>query len=101
MVHLSHTKFMTWKRWVVESLTKRFVILNKNHIVSNAFAGGMDPVKGTFLWNYTVRGCEEDKFEELHKSQLGVFGNTRVTWFAAQWWPKIPARGPGSGWIMP
>jgi hypothetical protein len=57
-----------WKRWAVESMEKRTVALSDNDIVTNIFPGGMDLVEGTFVWNYTIRECEEEL--EVHWESL-------------------------------
>jgi hypothetical protein len=32
----------------------------------------MHATEGAFVWNYTVRGCDEEELEELYQGPLGI-----------------------------
>ncbi len=61
-----------WRRQATESLIKRTGELGANNVLPNFVAGRMDALEGTFVWNYTVRGCLEEELEEWKSSRLRV-----------------------------
>jgi len=58
-----------WRRQATESLIKRTGALGANNVLPNFVAGRMDALEGTFVWNYTVRGCLEEELEELYNGR--------------------------------
>jgi hypothetical protein len=39
----------------------------------------MDATEGTYVWNYTLRNCPEEEWEELYKGKLGILEGRVVT----------------------
>ncbi len=39
----------------------------------------MDATEGTYAWNYTLRNCPEEEWEELYKGKLGILEDKVVT----------------------
>ncbi len=66
-VQLTMRRIADWKRMAIESITKK-----SNDIIPNYVAGGMDATEGTYVWNYTLRNCPEEEWEELYKGKLGI-----------------------------
>ena len=62
-----------WRHQATESLIKRTGSLGANNLLPNFVAGRMDALEGTFVWNYTVRGCLEEELEELYNGRMEVF----------------------------
>jgi hypothetical protein len=39
----------------------------------------MDATEGTYVWNYTLRNCPEEEWEELYKGKIGILKDEVVT----------------------
>ena len=39
----------------------------------------MDATEGAYVWNYTLRNCPEEEWEELYKGKLGILDDGVVT----------------------
>ena len=50
-----------------------------NDIIPNYIAGGMDAAEGAYVWNYTLRNCPEEEWEELYKGKLGILEDKVIT----------------------
>jgi hypothetical protein len=68
-----------WKRMATESITKKIIVKGSNDIIPNYVAGGMDATEGTYVWNYTLRNCPEEEWEELYKGKLGILEDKVIT----------------------
>jgi hypothetical protein len=72
------------KRMATESITKKIIVKGSNDIIPNYVAGVMDAMEGTYSWNYTLRNCPEEEWEELYKGKLGILEDenrrTPVLW---------------------
>jgi hypothetical protein len=55
-----------------ESITKKTIVKGSNDIIPNYVAREMDATEGTYAWNYTLRNCPEEEWEELYKGKLGI-----------------------------
>jgi hypothetical protein len=62
-----------------ESITKKTIVKGTNDIIPNYVAGGMDATEGTYAWNYTLRNCPEEEWEELYKGKLGILEDKVIT----------------------
>ncbi len=69
---------MVWERKATESLFKKTITMGANDILPNFVAGGMDAIEGTYVWNYSVRSCQEEELEELYNGRMGVFKSGTV-----------------------
>ncbi len=69
---------MVWERKATESLIKKTITMGENDILPNFVAGGTDAKEGTYVWNYTVRSCQEEELEELYNGRMGVFKSGSV-----------------------
>jgi hypothetical protein len=78
-VRLTVRKIAVWKRTATESITKKIIVKGSNDIIPNYVAGGMDATEGTYVWNYTLRNCPEEEWEELYKGKLGILEGGAVT----------------------
>jgi hypothetical protein len=78
-VQLTVRRIAVWKRMATESITKKTIVKGSNDIIPNYVAGGMDATKGTYAWNYTLRNCPEEEWEELYKGKLGILEDGVVT----------------------
>ncbi len=78
-VRLTVRRIAVWKRAATESITKKIIMKGSNDIIPNYVAGGMDATEGTYVWNYTLRNCPEEEWEELYKGKLGVLEGGVVT----------------------
>ncbi len=78
-VRLTMRKIAVWKRTATESITKKIIVKGSNDIIPNYVAGGMDATEGTYVWNYTLRNCPEEEWEELYKGKLGILEDGVVT----------------------
>jgi hypothetical protein len=78
-IQLTVRKIAVWKRMATESITKKTIVKGSNDIVPNYVAGGMDATEGTYVWNYTLRNCPEEEWEELYKGKLGILEDGVVT----------------------
>jgi hypothetical protein len=78
-IQLTMRKIAVWKRMATESITKKIIVKGSNDIIPNYVAGGMDATEGTYAWNYTLRNCPEEKWEELYKGKLGILEEKVVT----------------------
>jgi hypothetical protein len=65
-VQLTMRRIAVWKRVATESITKKIIVKGINDIIPNYVAGGMDATEGTYIWNYTLRNCPEEEWEELY-----------------------------------
>ncbi len=72
-------RIAVWKRMATESITKKTIVKGSNDIIPNYVAGGMDAREGTYVWNYTLRNCPEEEWEELYKEKLGILEGGVVT----------------------
>jgi hypothetical protein len=54
-------------------------VKGSNDIILNHIAGGMDATEGAYVWNYTLRNCPEEEWEELYKGKLGILDDGVVT----------------------
>jgi hypothetical protein len=72
-------RIAVWKRMAVESITKKTIVKGSNDIIPNYIAGGMDATEGTYVWNYTLRNCPEEEWEELYKGKLGILEDKVIT----------------------
>ncbi len=72
-------RIAVWKRMATESITKKTIVMGSNDIIPNYVAGGMDATEGTYVWNYTLRNCPEEEWEELYKGKLGILEDGVVT----------------------
>ncbi len=72
-------KIAVWKRTAIESIMKKIIVKGNNDIIPNYIAGGMDAAEGTYVWNYTLRNCPEEEWEELYKGKLGILEGGVVT----------------------
>jgi hypothetical protein len=72
-------KIAVWKRMATESITKKIIVKGRNDIIPNYVAGGMDATEGTYVWNYTLRNCPEEEWEELYKGKLGILEDKVIT----------------------
>jgi hypothetical protein len=78
-VQLTVRRIAVWKRMATESITKKIIVKGSNDIIPNYVAGGMDATEGTYVWNYTLRNCPEEEWEELYKGILGILEDGVVT----------------------
>jgi hypothetical protein len=78
-VQLTVRRIVVWKRMATESITKKTIVKGSNDIIPNYVAGGMDATEGTYVWNYTLRNCPEEEWEELYKGKLGILEDGVVT----------------------
>jgi hypothetical protein len=78
-IRLTVRKIAVWKRAATESITKKTIVKGSNDIIPNYIAGGMDATEGTYVWNYTLRNCPEEEWEELYKGKLGILEGGVVT----------------------
>ena len=78
-VQLIMRRIAVWKRMATESITKKIIVKGSNDIIPNYVAGGMDATEGTYAWNYTLRNCPEEEWEELYKGKLGILEDKVVT----------------------
>ncbi len=78
-VQLTMRRIAVWKRMVTESITKKIIVKGSNDIIPNNVAGGMDATEGTYVWNYTLRNCPEEEWEELYKGKLGILEDKVIT----------------------
>ena len=78
-VQLTMRKIAVWKRIATESITKKIIVKGSNDIIPNYVAGGMDATEGTYVWNYTLRNCPEEEWEELYKGKLGFLEDEVIT----------------------
>jgi hypothetical protein len=78
-VQLTMRRIAIWKRMATESITKKIIVKGSNDIIPNYVAGGMDAAEGTYVWNYTLRNCPEEEWEELYKVKLGVLEDKVIT----------------------
>jgi hypothetical protein len=72
-------KIAVWERAATESITKKTIVKGSNDIIPNYIEGGMDAMEGAYVWNYTLRNCPEEEWEELYKGKLGIFDDDVVT----------------------
>jgi hypothetical protein len=75
---LTVRRIIVWERKATESLIKKTITMGANDVLPNFVRGGMDAAKGTYIWNYTVRSCQEEELEELYNGRLGVFKSGSV-----------------------
>jgi hypothetical protein len=78
-IQLTVRRIAVWKRMATESITKKTIVKGSNDIIPNYVAGGMDATEGTYVWNYTLRNCPEEEWEELYKGKLGILEDGVVT----------------------
>ncbi len=78
-IQLTVRKIAVWKRMTTESITKKTIVKGSNDIIPSYVAGGMDATEGTYVWNYTLRNCPEEDWEELYKGKLGILEDGVVT----------------------
>jgi hypothetical protein len=78
-VRLTVRKIAVWERAATESITKKTIAKGSNDIIPNYIAGGMDAIEGAYVWNYTLRNCPEEEWEELYKGKLGILDDGGVT----------------------
>ncbi len=78
-VWLTVRKIAVWKREATESITKKTIVKGSNDVIPNYVAGGMDATEGAYMWNYTLRHCPEEEWEELYKGKLGILEDGVVT----------------------
>jgi hypothetical protein len=78
-IQLTVRRIAVWKRMATESITKKTIMIGSNDIIPNYVAGGMDATEGTYVWNYTLRNCPEEEWEELYKGKLGILEDGVVT----------------------
>jgi hypothetical protein len=78
-VQLTMRRITVWKRTATESITKKIIVKGSNDIIPNYVAGGMDAIEGIYVWNYTLRNCPEEEWEELYKGKLGVLEDKVIT----------------------
>ncbi len=78
-IQLTVRKIAVWRRMATESITKKTFVKGNNDIIPNYVAGGMDTTEGTYVWNYTLRNCPEEEWEELYKGKLGILEGGVVT----------------------
>jgi hypothetical protein len=78
-IQLTMRRIAVWKRMAVESITKKIIVKGSNDIIPNCIAGGMDATVGTYVWNYTMRNCPEEEWEELYKGKLGILEDKVIT----------------------
>jgi hypothetical protein len=78
-VRLTVRKIAVWERAATESITKKTITKGSNDVIPNYVAGGMDATEGAYLWNYTLRNCPEEEWEELYKGKLGILNDGVVT----------------------
>jgi hypothetical protein len=78
-VQLTVRRIAVWERAATESITKKTIMKGSNDILPNYIAGGMDATEGTYVWNYTLRNCPEEEWEELYKGKLGILEGGVVT----------------------
>jgi hypothetical protein len=78
-VQLIMRRIAVWKRMATDSITKKIIVKGSNDIIPNYVAGGMDATEGTYVWNYTLRNCPEEEWEELYKGKLGFLEEKVIT----------------------
>ncbi len=78
-IRLTVRKIAVWKRAATESITKKTIVKGSNDIIPNYVVGGMDATEGTYVWNYTLRNCPEEEWEELYKGKLGILEDGVIT----------------------
>ncbi len=78
-VRLTVRRIAVWERAATESITKKTNVKGSNDIIPNYIAGGMDTTEGAYVWNYTLRNCPEEEWEELNKGKLGILDDGVVT----------------------
>jgi len=78
-VRLTVRKIAVWERAATESIMKKTIAKGNNDIILNYIAGGMDATEGAYVWNYTLRNCPEEEWEELYKGRLGILEDGVVT----------------------
>jgi hypothetical protein len=66
-VQLTMRRIAVWRRMATESITKKVIVKGVHDIIPNYVARGMDATEGTYVWNYTMRNCPEEEWEELYK----------------------------------
>jgi hypothetical protein len=72
-------RIAVWKRVATESITRKIIVKGSNDIIPNYVAGGKDATEGTYVWNYTLRNCPEEEWEELYKGKLGILEDKVIT----------------------
>jgi hypothetical protein len=70
---LTVRKIVVWRRQATESLARKTIALGMNDVLQNYVASGIDAAEGTFVWNYTVRSCQQEELEELYNGRIGFF----------------------------
>jgi hypothetical protein len=78
-VQLTIRRIAVWKRVATESITKKVIVKGVHDIIPNYVAGGMDATEGTYVWNYTMRNCPEEEWEELYKGKLCILEDKVIT----------------------
>ena len=78
-VQLTMRRIAVWKRMATESITRKTIVKGTNDIIPNYVAAGMDATEGTYVWNYTLRNCPEEEWEELYKGKLGILEDKVIT----------------------
>ncbi len=78
-VQLTMRRIAVWKRVATESITKKVIVKGVHDVIPNYVAGGMDATEGTYVWNYTMRNCPEEKWEELYNGKLGILEDEVIT----------------------
>jgi hypothetical protein len=79
-VRLTVRKIAVWERAATESITKKTIAKGSNDVIPNYIAGGMDATEGAYVWNYTLRNCPEEEWEELYKGKLGILDASQKAW---------------------
>ncbi len=78
-VRLTVRKIAVWEPAATESITRKTIVKGNNDIIPNHIAGEMDAVEGAYVWNYTLRNCPEEEWEELYKGKLGILNEGVIT----------------------
>ncbi len=93
--YLTYTlpKLTVRKRWAMGSLTRQTITLRRNVILSNSIVRAMDAMEDAFVWNYTMRECEEKELEEIYSGQLGVIFSGKNRMLGSTVLSNDPRRG--------